>query len=38
LLDLHYRCRFDPAGVSAAERSQFLLRVDNWLAQARLNA
>jgi hypothetical protein len=35
LLDLHYRLRFDPAGVSAAERSQFLMRVETWLAHAR---
>ena len=35
LLDLHYRCRFDPAGVPTDERSQFSTRVDAWLARAQ---
>jgi hypothetical protein len=35
LMDLHYRCRFDPVGVPTAERSQFSARVDAWLARAQ---
>lgn len=35
LMDLHYRCRFDPAGVPAAERSQFSARVDAWLGRVQ---
>ena len=33
LMHLHYRCRFDPAGVPATERERFSARVDAWLAQ-----
>jgi len=34
LLELHYRCRFDPRGVSPAERNEFRERVRAWLARA----
>ena len=33
LMHLHYRCRFDPAGVPATERERFSARVDAWVAQ-----
>jgi protein-glutamine gamma-glutamyltransferase len=33
LLELHYRCRFDPRGVSPAERNQFRERVRAWLTR-----
>ena len=35
LMDLHYRCRFDPVSMPAAERSQFAARVDAWLMLAQ---
>lgn len=35
LMEVHYRCRFDPAGVPPGERSQFVARVDAWLMRAR---
>jgi protein-glutamine gamma-glutamyltransferase len=38
LMDLHYRCRFDPAGVTTAEWSEFEARVDDWLGRARQDA
>ncbi|MBI2316297.1 MAG: transglutaminase domain-containing protein [Betaproteobacteria bacterium] len=31
LLAFHYRLRFDPAGLTLAERDQFSARVDDWL-------
>ena len=34
LMELHYRFRFDPAGVSQAEHHTFSARVDAWLARA----
>ena len=33
LLDLHYRYRFDPAGLSQDERSRLAAGVDAWLGE-----
>jgi hypothetical protein len=35
LMDVHYRCRFDPAGLPPGERSQFAVRVEAWLQRAQ---
>ncbi len=35
LVRMHYRYRFDPAGVSTVEREQFNARVDAWLRLAQ---
>jgi hypothetical protein len=32
LLALHYRYRFDPAGLGGAEREQFRVEAQAWLA------
>ncbi len=31
LLQVHYRLRFDPAGLAEGEREQFRTRVNEWL-------
>jgi hypothetical protein len=33
LLNLHYQLRFDPNGLSAADRSDFRQKVADWLAE-----